>query len=350
MTAVAWILRQMGVVDTLDAMLTWDRAQCNLSPGPRLLGLILCALFDRTALSRVERILVRQDIPVLLGPGVQARDLNDDALGRALDKLAQARPATVFHTVAAKVWAHERVPFDIPHGDTTAVALYGEYASPAPAALQIVRGYSKDHRPDLKQVGMGLVANSEGIPWLGDVHDGNLNDTVWNAQVIGDLETLLPEETLRSILYTADCKVVTPDNLLAMDKAGLHWLSRLPETYGAAETLKHQAFSEGGWDAPDPLSPRPRAARYRLRAFTDIRISDDPEHPLANLRYRCIVVHSTALQARALARQQQRVAEERQTLDKALSALPTFPSAEKAQEAATAIASGLGWIRAALSE
>ena len=122
--------------------------------------------------------------------------------------------------MAAKVWAHERVPFDIPHGDTTAVALYGEYASAAPAALQIVRGYSKDHRPDLKQVGMGLVANSEGIPWPGDVHDGNLNDTVWNAQVIGDLQRLLPEETLRSILYTADCKVVTPDNLLAMDKAG----------------------------------------------------------------------------------------------------------------------------------
>ena len=206
MTAVAWILRQMGVVDTLDAMLTWDRAQCNLSPGTRLLALILCALFDRTALSRVERIFARQDIPVLLGPGVQARDLNDDALGRALDKLAQARPATVFHTVAAKVWDHERVLFDILHGDTTAVALYGEYASAAPDALQIVRGYSKDHRPDLKQVGMGLVANSEGIPWLGDVHDGNLNDTVWNAQGIGDLQRLLPEETLRSILYTALCR------------------------------------------------------------------------------------------------------------------------------------------------
>jgi len=71
---------------------------------------MLCAFFDRTALYRVGRVLARQDLPVLLGPGVAADDLNDDALGRALDKLAAARAATVFHSVAARVWAHERVP------------------------------------------------------------------------------------------------------------------------------------------------------------------------------------------------------------------------------------------------
>ncbi len=57
---------------------------------------------------------------------------------------------------------------------------------------------------------------------------------------------------------------------------------------------------------------------------------------MTKLPYRCIVVHSTALQARALARQQHRIAAERQSLEKALADLPTFPSAEKAREAATA--------------
>lgn len=341
MTAVGWILRQFEVVATLDAMLSWDPTQCKLSPGTRLLALMLCALFDRTALCRVERVFARQDLPVLFGPGVAATDLNDDALGRALDKLAAARPATVFHTVAAKVWAHENVPFDTLHGDTTAVALYGTYEPPTPEALQIVQGYSKDHRPDLKQLGMGLVANPEGIPWLGDVHDGNLNDTAWNAGVIRDLQRLLPEETLRAILYTADCKVVTPDNLLAMDKAGLHWLSRLPETYDVAETLKLQAWSGGGWDEPAPMSPRPRAARYRLRTFDDVALSSKPEHPLADLRYRCVVVHSTALEARALARQRDLIAQERRTLDEALTTLPTFPSVERAEEVGAALVARL---------
>lgn len=80
MTAVAWILRQNGVSDAPTAMLAWARVQCNLSMGTQLLALIL---------------------GTQLGPGVEVRDVHDDAFG------AQAPPATVFHTVAAKVRAHE---------------------------------------------------------------------------------------------------------------------------------------------------------------------------------------------------------------------------------------------------
>ena len=58
----------------------------------------------------------------------------------------------MFHSVAAKVWAHERVPFDTLHGDTAAAALFGAYTAPTPETLQIVHGYSKDHRPDLKSL------------------------------------------------------------------------------------------------------------------------------------------------------------------------------------------------------
>ena len=335
MTCVAWILRQLEVVSTLDALLDWDPAQCRLSPGTRLLALMLCALFDRTALFRVQQVLRHQDLPVLFGPGVTAEAFNDDALGRALDKLAAARPAAVFHSVAAKVWAHERVPFDTLHGDTTAVALYGAYEAPAPEALQIVLGYSKDHRPDLKQVGMGMVSNPDGIPWLGDVHDGNLNDMTWNTGVIAQLQELLPEETLRSILYTADCKVVTPENLLAMDRAGLHWLSRLPETYDATQTLKLRAWSQGAWDAPAPISQGSRAARYRLCAFGDMVLSADPDHALAALRYRCVVVHSSALEARARARQERLLAVEREAIAAAAAGARTLPSRRAARAAGT---------------
>ena len=335
MTTVAWILRQMGVVSALDTLLPWDAKQCKLSPGTRLLALILCTLFDRTALWRVHRVFARQDLDVLFGQNVRAADFNDDALGRALDKLAAARPAHVFHSVAAKVWAHERVPFDTLHGDTAAAALFGAYTAPTPETLQIVHGYSKDHRPDLKQIGVGLVCNPQGIPLLGDVHDGNLNDNKWNSEVIACLREVLPEETLRSILYTADCKVVTPDNLRAMDEAGLHWLSRLPETYEVAEQLKVEAWAGDEWDAPAPMSSRARAAHYRLHTFADVTISKNPKHALAGLRYRCVVVHSTALETHARTRQQRLIATERQSIEDALAAKPTFATAAAADQAST---------------
>ena len=138
MTVVAWILREMGIVATLDRMLAWDPKQCRLSPGTRLLALILTVLFDRTALWRVKDVLTHQDLPILFGPDVQAADFNDDALARALDKLSLARPANVFASVAANVWAHERVPLDSLHGDTSSASLYGAYENPPPEALQIV--------------------------------------------------------------------------------------------------------------------------------------------------------------------------------------------------------------------
>ena len=333
MTAASWMLRQMGFVSTLDALLPWDPKQCKLSPGTRLLALTLCVLFDRAALCNVQQVLARQDLSIPFGSAPQAADFNDDALGRALDKLARARPARVFHTVAAQVWAHERVPFDTLHGDTTAVALYGSYPAPEPELLQIVPGFSKEHRPDLRQVGLGLVSGPEGIPLLADVHDGNLSDNAWNGTIIAELARVLPEQTLRAILYTADCKLVTPNNLRALHDTGLHWLSRLPETYDLATTLKQRAWAGGSWDAPAPLSPRRSLPALRVRGRGPQR------RPPASPGRSALSLHRGALHGPAgpcLL-----IAEETAAVHQALTAAPSFPTAEQADAAAAALLSKL---------
>jgi|GEM_PF-4012627 len=56
----------------------------------------------------------------------------------------------------------------------------------------------------------------------------------------------------------------------------------------------------------------------------------------AELRYRCVLVHSTALEARALARQKRLLDEARQALNKALAQQPTFDTAEEAGAGASA--------------
>nr|WP_052327063.1 hypothetical protein [Prochlorothrix hollandica] len=43
--------------------------------------------------------------------------------------------------------------------------------------IKVKQGYSRDHRPDLKQIMMGLVTNgAEGIPLMMAVRDGNEAD------------------------------------------------------------------------------------------------------------------------------------------------------------------------------
>jgi hypothetical protein len=46
-------------------------------------------------------------------------------------------------------------------------------------AIAITHGYSKDHRPDLKQVVLALMVSQDGgVPFLSQSWDGNASDTV----------------------------------------------------------------------------------------------------------------------------------------------------------------------------
>lgn len=66
------------------------------------------------------------------------------------------------------------------HGDTTTHMLYGVYVvceEEAYHALSPANGHSKAHRPDLKQVKTGLIADGNGIPLEVQSPDGNMSDS-----------------------------------------------------------------------------------------------------------------------------------------------------------------------------
>lgn len=75
------------------------------------------------------------------------------------------------------------------HSDTTSFSLHGDYEKES--ELQVVRGHSKDHRPDLKQIMLGLAVTSERIPVLANVENGNTSVKTWNFTFIGKLRRML---------------------------------------------------------------------------------------------------------------------------------------------------------------
>ena len=83
----------IGLVDTIDRAVFWDADRCRLSPGERILALALLVdlLTEREPLYRVQEAFALTDPALVLGQGITPTDLGDDALGRALDKLAQSR-------------------------------------------------------------------------------------------------------------------------------------------------------------------------------------------------------------------------------------------------------------------
>ena len=60
------------------------------------------------------------------------------------------------------------------HFDTTSLSVYGEYEKQdCENAIEVVLGYSKDRRPDLKQIQFGIGVTREGVLNYGEVLSGN---------------------------------------------------------------------------------------------------------------------------------------------------------------------------------
>ncbi|AXF56787.1 DUF4277 domain-containing protein [Salicibibacter kimchii] len=79
------MIEEMGLIERVDRLSPVKGKDCNVSVGTRIAALIINQLSDRKPLFKVEEFYENQDVELLFGPGVQASELNDDALARALD-------------------------------------------------------------------------------------------------------------------------------------------------------------------------------------------------------------------------------------------------------------------------
>ena len=197
---VAQVCRQLNIRSMVNNLVTWDEAQCKRSPGTLTVALIINMLVNRRPLYRVWEAYQHLDLPVLFDEPVALEDLNDDAFGRTLDRLYDSgNLRLLMHSVALR--AVNLLPLGVRsvHADTTSISLAGRYewtqmdqafqdAHPKRNVLNITHGYSKDHRPDLRQFIYGLVVSGEGLPLMGSVHDGNTSDKAWNLQMIREMQ------------------------------------------------------------------------------------------------------------------------------------------------------------------
>lgn len=154
--------------------------------------------------------------------------LNDDVLGRSLDKLHaidRASLQTKCVLAAVKVGG---IATDVIHNDTTSVSLHGIYAAQDKKAIQLRHGHSKDHRPDLKQLVYGLSVSADGaVPIHYKAYDGNQADDATHQETWQTLRGLLGRS---DFLYVADSKLCTEGNLRLIDKNQGRFITVVPKT------------------------------------------------------------------------------------------------------------------------
>ncbi len=121
----------------------------------------------------------------LLGiSGNDAMHINDDRIGRSLERLFDADRASLFTEIVVRAVQEFDLSMNRFHNDSTSIALSGMYRTATGKEMRMKKtvnltfGYSKDHRKDLKQLVWILTVTGDGaVPVHYSVADGNTNDS-----------------------------------------------------------------------------------------------------------------------------------------------------------------------------
>ncbi len=305
---VASLCADLDVAGTINRHVKWDPSRSKISPGTSIIALIVNILVQRKPLYLINRFYHDMDCEWLFDEGVSADLLHDDRLGDALDKLADADPWRIYHEIAFNTPEAASYTLDmLVHLDTTSISVQGSYdeSELEDCPLKIVRGYSKDLRPDLKQFLYG-IGSYNGIPLWADVMDGNTSDKTWYGNLTERVDKLLSPEAWNRIIVVADSAFVTESNLQLYEKR--YFISRLPETLALCRTLKDRAWAqeERFVDLGALSQDQKEAARYKIQGF---------EEELYGRTYRFVVVQTSALDKRKADRLERLVAEETRELE-----------------------------------
>jgi hypothetical protein len=210
----------------------WDLMACVLALGR------FCA--QPSELSLAERWYDDTALEDLLG--VPLEKINDARLYRGLDALLPHKDALCAHLLAQyRDWFGVRFEFLL--YDVTSTYFEGLAEQNEKAA----RGYSRDSRPDCKQVCLGLVVTPEGLPVAYEVFAGNRNDVTTLQDIVRQMEDKYGQAQR---VWVVDRGIVSEANLAWLRQRGATYLVGTPKS----QLKAHQAalLETSGWQEARP--------------------------------------------------------------------------------------------------
>jgi transposase len=247
---IAGVIDEIGIVEIIERELG-SHPQEKVSAGQVVKAMILnCMGFLTSPLYLFSEFFAGKATEHLIGTGVKAEYLNESRLGRVMDQLYEYGITLMFVKISTEMSKRFGVSINQAHLDGTSIAVHGKYEtkgereeeesiveneSDEPIALTITQGYSRDHRPDLKQFTWHLLTSEEeGIPLYMNVGDGNKSDQSAFPEVIKAFRR--EWEGAQPDLYVMDAAFYSEANLQEFG-GSIEWISRVPATLKSAQEL-----------------------------------------------------------------------------------------------------------------
>ena len=235
---IAAFCHEIGLPRIIDQIIP-KTSDHNISHGDAVLAMILNGLgFHSRTLHMFSDFFETKPISRLLAKDIEAHHLTDDVLGRTLDALFDADISLLYQGIAEHVVNHLGLTTHSVHLDITSFHVDGEYAESTDEdskAIKLVKGYSRDHRPDLNQVVLELICeNQAGIPVYMQALSGNTNDAKAFAEVTKrHIHCLKAAQNSR--YFIADAALYTEESIQSLDEQKQKFITRVPMTIACAK-------------------------------------------------------------------------------------------------------------------
>lgn len=252
---VAGIIDSIGIVEIINELIGVEKDE-KVNAGQVVKAMIINGLgFVSKPLYMFPEYFETIACEHLIGTGVKPEYLNDDKLGRVMDKLFIKGLDTIFFIIAVKAAKKFGVSLSTSHLDSSSMHVHGQYntslpevifesqkignnqeleeiAVKSPKEITITYGYSRDHRPDLKQFIIEMICSGDGdIPIFLKLASGNQGDSSCFGQIAVEYQKQLEVNSL----IVADSALYTESNLKMM--SDLQWLCRVPLSIKTAKSL-----------------------------------------------------------------------------------------------------------------
>lgn len=213
------LLRQLGLNELLEALMPSGREEIPWSVMAAVL--VLGRLLDPSSeLHLAEHGYEASALAELLG--VPAAKVNDDRLYRSLDRLLPHKAALEKH-LKQRLGELFNLDYDLLLYDVTSTYFEGVAA----ANPQAQRGYSRDHRPDCKQVNIALVVSRSGLPLGYEVFAGNRSDVTTVKEIVEAMESKYGHANR---IWVMDRGMVSADNVEFLQQGGRRYILGTPKS------------------------------------------------------------------------------------------------------------------------
>lgn len=229
---VAGMCDEIGISDMIDQACGVQAKNKNLSFGQCVTCMILNGLgFVGRTLYLYSEYFEDKAIDHLLGTSIKPEQIDDNILGRTLDKLFSIGVTELFTKIALKAMKTLNIQVKSLHLDSTSFHVDGNYHSlleQEESRIQLIQGYSRDHRPDLNQAVLQMITSNQGnIPLFMQAASGNSSDKTAFSEIVTQHAKSF-QAAIDNRYLVGDSALYTPASITALHESNSLFVTRVP--------------------------------------------------------------------------------------------------------------------------